>query len=88
MDNHNPLSLETNERISLRFFNLVLNLVKELETEGDHAGLEVLPTVIVTTGVMTMCRSMTAETVGVVLDALKLKAERGDFNSDRDVPEG
>jgi hypothetical protein len=36
---------------------------------------------------MAMCRSLTAETVGVVLDALKLKAERGDFTSDRDVPE-
>jgi hypothetical protein len=82
-----PPSLETNERISRRFFNLVLKLVEELEKENDQAGLEVLPTVIVTTGVMTMCRSLTAETVGLVLDALKLKAERGDFNSDRDVPE-
>jgi len=82
-----PPSLETNERISHRFFNLVLKLVEELEAENDQAGLEVLPTVIVTTGVMTMCRSLTAETVGMVLDALKLKAERGDFNSDRDVPE-
>ena len=81
-----PPSLETNERISRRFFNLVLKLVEELEKENDQAGLDVLPTVIVTTGVMTMCRSLTAETVGVVLDALKLKAERGDFNSDRDVP--
>jgi len=80
-------SLELNERISRRFFNMVLQLVAELEIEDDKAGLEVLPTVIVTTGVMTMCRSMTAETVGVVLDALKLKAERGDFNSGRDVPE-
>jgi len=83
----NPPSLETNERISRRFFSLVLNLVGELEAENDQAGLDVLPTVIVTTGVMTMCRSLTAETVGLVLDALKLKAERGDFNSDRDVPE-
>ena len=83
----NQPSLEINERISRRFFNMVLQLVAELETENDKVGLEVLPTVIVTTGVMTMCRSMTAETVGVVLDALKLKAERGDFNSDRDVPE-
>jgi len=82
-----PPSLETNERISRRFFSLVLNLVGELEAENDQAGLDVLPTVIVTTGVMTMCRSLTAETVGLVLDALKLKAERGDFNSDRDVPE-
>jgi hypothetical protein len=80
-------SLELNERISRRFFNMVLQLVAELEIEDDKAGLEVLPTVIVTTGVMTMCRSMTAETVGVVLDALKLKAERGDFNSGRDLPE-
>jgi len=80
-------SLETNERVSRRFFNLVLNLVQELEAENDQEGLEVLPTVIVTTGVMTMCRSMTAETVAVVLDALKIKAERGDFTSVRDVPE-
>jgi len=82
-----PPSLEINERISRRFFDLVLKLVQELEAENDQAGLEVLPTVIVTTGVMTMCRSLTAETVGVVLDALKLKAERGDFNSGRDLPE-
>ncbi|MCL2029809.1 MAG: hypothetical protein FWG97_05285 [Deltaproteobacteria bacterium] len=82
-----PPSLETNERVSRRFFNLVLKLVEELETENDHEGLEVLPTVIVTTGVMTMCRSMTADTVGVVLDALKLKVERGDFTSGRDVSE-
>jgi len=82
-----PLSLETNERISQRFFNLVLKLVEELEAENDQAGLEVLPTVIITTGVMAMCRTLTAETVGLVLDALKLKAERGDFNSHRDVPE-
>jgi len=82
-----PPSLETNERISRRFFSLVLKMVEELEAENDQAGLDVLPTVIVTTGVMTMCRSLTAETVGVVLDALKLKAERGDFNSVRDVPE-
>jgi hypothetical protein len=82
-----PPSLETNERISRRFFDLVLKLVEELEKENDQAGLDVLPTVIVTTGVMAMCRSLTAETVGVVLDALKLKAERGDFTSHRDVPE-
>ena len=82
-----PPSLETNERISRRFFDLVLKLVAELEAENDQAGLEVLPTVIVTTGVMTMCRSLTAETVGLVLDALKIKAERGDFTSNRDVPE-
>ena len=79
--------LETNERISRRFFDLVLNLMRELETENDQEGLEVLPTVIVTTGVMTMCHHMTAETVGVVLDALKIKAERGDFSGRRDVPE-
>ncbi|MDR2935454.1 MAG: hypothetical protein LBV70_06230, partial [Candidatus Adiutrix sp.] len=59
-----PPNLETNERISRRFFSLVLNLVAELEAENDQAGLDVLPTVIVTTGVMTMCRSLTAETVG------------------------
>jgi hypothetical protein len=82
-----PPNLETNERISNRFFNLVLKLVEELEAEDDQEGLEVLPTVIVTTGVMAMCRTLTAETVGVVLDTLKLKAERGDFTSGRDVPE-
>jgi len=81
-----PPNLETNERVSRRFFNLVIKLVEELEAENDFEGLEVLPTVIVTTGVMTMCRSMTAETVGVVLDALKVKAERGDFTSGRDIP--
>jgi hypothetical protein len=82
-----PPGLEANERISRRFFDLVLKLVEELEAENDQEGLDVLPTVIVTTGVMALCRSLTAETVGVVLDALKLKAERGDFTSGRDVPE-
>jgi hypothetical protein len=82
-----PPGLETNERISRRFFNMVLALVEELEAENDQEGLEILPTVIVTTGVMALSRSLTAETVGVVLDALKLKAERGDFTSGRDVPE-
>ena len=82
-----PPGLEANERISRRFFDLVLKLVEELEAENDQEGLEVLPTVIVTTGVMALCRSLTAETAVAVLDALKLKAERGDFTSDRDVPE-
>ena len=83
----NPPTLETNERISRRFFDLVLKLVEELEAENDQDGLETLPTVIVTTGVMAMCRAMTAETVGVVLESLRLKVERGDFNSRRDVEE-
>ena len=82
-----PPSLETNERISRRFFDLVVKLVGELEDENDQEALEALPTVIVTTGVMAMCQSRTAETVGLVLDTLKLKAERGDFNSPRDAAE-
>jgi len=82
-----PPGLEANERISRRFFDLVMKLVEELEAENDNEGLEVLPTVIITTGVMALCRSLTAETAVAVLDALKLKAERGDFTSNRDVPE-
>ncbi len=80
-------NLETNERISRRFFDLVLKLIQQLEEEGDADGLDTLPTVIVTTGVMAMCRVMSADTVGAVLDALKLKVERGDFTSDRGLEE-
>ena len=80
-------SPETNERISRRFFNMVIQLVKELESEGDQDGIETLPTVMLTTGVMTMCQSLDLETVGKVLDALKVKVERGDFSSGRDVDE-
>lgn len=80
-------SLETNERISRRFFNMVVELVRELEAEGDQEGLETLPTVMLTSGVMTMCQSMSLDTVAMVLDALKVKVERGDFSSGRDVDE-
>ena len=82
-----PPTLETNERISRRFFTLVWRLVEDLEAENDLAGLDALPTVIVTAGVMAMCRALTAETVVQVLETLKLKVERGDFNSPRDVEE-
>ena len=78
---------ETNERISRRFFNMVVELVRDLEKEGDQDGIDTLPTVMLTTGVMTMCQSMSAETVGMVLDALRVKVERGDFSSSRDVDE-
>lgn len=78
---------ETNERISRRFFNMVIGLVRELELEGDQDGIDTLPTVMLTTGVMTMCQSMSAETVSMVLDALRVKVERGDFSSKRDVDE-
>lgn len=81
------VSMETNERISRRFFNLVLDLVREMESEDDQEGLEVLPTVMITTGVMALCRNMGIETVGTVLEALKVKVERGDFHSPRDVDE-
>jgi hypothetical protein len=81
------VNMETNERISRRFFNLTLDLVEELEAEADHDGLEVLPTVMITTGVMALCRTMSIETVGAVLEALKVKVERGDFHSPRDVDE-
>lgn len=81
------VSMETNERISRRFFNLILDLVGEMESEDDQEGLEVLPTVMITTGVMALCRNMGIETVGAVLEALKLKVERGDFHSSRDVDE-
>lgn len=80
-------NLETNERISRRFFNMVLDLVRDLEAEKDYDGLETLPTVIITTGVMAMCRSMSTDTVCAVMDALRLKVERGDFTSPRDVEE-
>lgn len=81
------VSMETNERISRRFFNLVLDLVSEMESEDDQEGLEVLPTVMITTGVMALCRNMGIETVVTVLEALKVKVERGDFHSPRDVDE-
>ena len=72
-------TLETNERISRRFFNLVLNLIRELEAENDLEGLEAIPTVMLTTGVMAMCRSLGIETVSAVLEALRVKVESGDF---------
>lgn len=77
-------NLETNERVSRRFFNMVLELVKELEGEGDQEAIDTLPTVILTTGVMTMCRSMSPDTVAMVLEALRVKVERGDFSGGRE----
>jgi len=83
----NEPTLETNERISRRFFSLFIDLIQELEAEGDQAGLEALPTVMVTTGIMAMCRSMGVDTVGAVLEALRVKVERGDFTSPRGLEE-
>jgi hypothetical protein len=83
----NAPSLETSERVSQRFFKLVLALVGELEAENDFDGLEALPTVILTTGVMSLCRSMPGDMVMTVLDALRLKVERGDFTSRRGLEE-
>ena len=74
-------TLESNERISRRFFSLVIDLVRELEDEGDTDGLDALPTVMMTTGIMAMCRTMGIDTTITVLDALKIKVERGDFTS-------
>ncbi len=83
---NNP-SLETNERISRRFFNLALELIRELEAEGDQDGLDTLPTVMITTGVMAMCRTLPGDTVAAILEALRVKVERGDFNSPRGLEE-
>lgn len=80
-------NLETNERISRRFFSLILALVRELEAEEDHEGLDILPTVMITTGVMAMCNNMPADTVAAVLNALKARVERGDFCGLRDEDE-
>ena len=77
-------SLETNERISNRFFALTAELVRQLEEEGDQDGLDTLPTVMLTAGVLTMCRTVSADTVVAVLDALSVKVEQGDFTSSRD----
>lgn len=81
------VNLETNERISRRFFSLVLALVRELEAEEDQEGLDILPTVMITTGVMALCNNTATDTVGAVLDALKAKVERGDFCGLRDEDE-
>lgn len=78
MTNGEP-NLQTNERISRRFFDLVLNLIQDLEAEEDFEGLDALPTVMVTTGVMAMCRSLGVDTVSAVLEALRVKVESGDF---------
>lgn len=80
MEDKNPPSPERNERISRRFFDLVINLVKELEDEQDFDGLDALPTVMITTGVMAMCRTEGIETVSSVLDTLRNKVECGDFS--------
>ncbi len=73
------VKLETNEKISARFFELVQNLAQELEAEKDYDGLEVLPTVMLTTSLMALCRSKGADTVSALLEALKIKVENGDF---------
>lgn len=74
---------EANERISRRFFNKTMELVKELEDEEDNAGLDALPTVMVTTGVMALCRILPTDTVSAVLEALRAKVDRGDFTGAR-----
>lgn len=76
---------ETNERISRRFFDKSMELVEELEAEGDGAGLDVLPTVMVTTGIMAMCRVLPTDTVSAVLEALRARVDCGDFTSDRGI---
>ncbi len=78
---------EANERISRRFFDKALELVKELEAEGDERGLDALPTVMVTTGIMALCRTMPTDTVSAVLEALKEKVDRGDFTGTRGAEE-
>ena len=81
-------SLEVNQRISQRFFNLAAELVRQLEEEGDQEGIDTLPSVMLTAGVMTMCRTVPIDTVVAVLDALSMKVEQGDFTSSRDHGEG
>ena len=77
----NEPSLETNERISRRFFDLVLDLIRTLEAEGDQEAIDTLPTVMITTGVMAMCHTMPPDTVSAVLEALRQKVEHGDFTN-------
>lgn len=86
MTENDPL-LEANERISRRFFDKALELIKELENEGDEAGLDTLPTVMVTTGVMALCRILPTDTVSAILEALRSKVDRGDFTSCRGLEE-
>ncbi len=86
MTENDPL-LEANERISRRFFDKALELIKELEDEGDEAGLDTLPTVMVTTGVMALCRILPADTVSAILEALRAKVDRGDFTGWRGLEE-
>ncbi|UQZ89069.1 hypothetical protein C4J81_07600 [Deltaproteobacteria bacterium Smac51] len=85
--NENGPSLEANERISRQFFDKTLELIKELEAAGDEEGLDTLPTVMVTTGVMAMCRILPTDTVSAVLEALRAKVDRGDFTSERGMEE-
>ena len=85
--NNGKVSLEVNERISRLFFDKTLELIKELEAEGDEEGLEALPPVIVTTGIMAMCRVLPTDTVSAVLEALRAKVDRGEFTSLRGLEE-
>ena len=78
---------EANERISRRFFDKTLELIKELEAENDGPGLDALPTVMVTTGVMALCRTLPTDTVSAVLEALRAKVDRGEFTSERGLEE-
>lgn len=74
---------EAHERISRRVLDKTMELAAELEAEEDGAGLNALPIAMITTGIMVMCRTLPADTVGEVLEALKAKVYCGDFTSSR-----
>ncbi len=75
--------LEINERLSKRFMEMTMQLVEELDAEGDEEALATLPTVMLTTGLLALCRTTPADVVIGVLETLKVKVECGDFSSNQ-----
>ena len=71
---------EASERITHKVFALLADLIKELHAEGDQDGLQALPPVILTTGVIALSQSLTPEIVAHVLESLKVRVECGEFS--------
>jgi hypothetical protein len=78
---------ETNARVSTRFFDKSLELVSEFEAAGDTEALDALPTVMLTTGIMALCRLYPTDTVAEILEVMREKVLRGEFTSARGLDE-
>jgi hypothetical protein len=56
----------------------------ELERTNDRDGEKILPSVLLTLAVMSLCRQEPPDKVIELLSAMCLKVERGDFAKDSD----